>query len=43
MELIRPCPSHVICAQMSNFKQTPFCAKPISDFTGEAGKEAGKK
>ena len=25
MELIRPCPSHVICSQMSNFEKTPFC------------------
>jgi hypothetical protein len=25
MELIRPCPSQVICSQMSNFEKTPFC------------------
>ena len=25
MELIRPCPSHVICSQMANFEKTPFC------------------
>jgi hypothetical protein len=40
MELIRPCPSHVICAQIADFKKSPFCEKPPSDFTGNAGAEA---
>lgn len=31
MELVKPCPSHVICAQMADFKKTPFCAKPPPD------------
>ena len=27
MELIRPCPSHVICSQMADFKKKAFCKK----------------
>lgn len=27
MELIRPCPSHVICSQMADFEKKPFCNK----------------
>ena len=31
MELIRPCPSHVICAQMADFEKQTFCEKPEQD------------
>ena len=31
MELIRPCPSHVICAQMADFEKETFCEKPEQD------------
>jgi hypothetical protein len=27
MELIRPCPSHIICSQMADFKKKAFCKK----------------
>ena len=27
MELIRPCPSHIICSQMADFKKLAFCGK----------------
>jgi len=27
MELIRPCPSHIICSQMADFKKKAFCDK----------------
>lgn len=31
MELIRPCPSHVICAQMADFEKKTFCKKLEQD------------
>jgi hypothetical protein len=31
MELIRPCPSHVICAQMADFEKKTFCKKLDQD------------
>lgn len=31
MELIKPCPSHVICSQMTSLKQIPFCKAPKPD------------
>merc|ERR1711918_11461 len=31
MELIRPCPSHIICSQMADFAKKPFCDKVKQD------------
>ena len=31
MELIRPCPSHIICSQMADFKKKPFCKKQVQE------------
>ena len=31
MELIRPCPSHIICSQMADFAKKPFCSKVKQD------------
>ena len=31
MELIRPCPSHIICSQMADFAKKPFCDKVPQD------------
>jgi hypothetical protein len=35
MELIKPCPSHVICSQMQDLDKKPFCKEPASDFPTE--------
>lgn len=31
MEIIRPCPSHIICSQMADFKKKAFCDKVKQD------------
>ena len=31
MELIRPCPSHIICSQMADFSKKSFCEKVPQD------------
>ena len=36
MELIKPCPSHVICSQLAQFSRKGFCAVPTTDYQGNA-------
>lgn len=38
MELIKPCPSHVMCSQMTTLKQEAFCDAPKPDNLYDFGK-----
>lgn len=40
-ELVKPCPSHVICSQITDLGKTPFCASPGTDFVDQRGSGSG--
>lgn len=40
-ELVKPCPSHVICSQITDLGKTPFCAPPGTDFVDKRGSGSG--
>jgi len=41
-ELVKPCPSHVMCSKMQDLSMTGFCAAPGTDFVDAPGAEEEK-